>query len=658
MEEIENENQEQEKDFLTANEVKAIIHGEYIHLDAYKKYYIHSPQGAKIIFNNIEVVGLVNIEGNVVFNLTFDNCNLPGITFTNCHLSVLIFSNSTATFLSLSNQSRFLQVQIKRCHIDSFEIIDQTEISSFNIQDQTTINQLTFHDCKSTRTSIKTNTTIVNLDLIDSKLYSLYIQKESAVKTLTLYSNNNIKSFYIVNIEIESFYIIGKQKIDELIITKNSHINTITLRDCNEIKLFTINDSVKVSSVAIYNCVINTIQYDLCQVFTLNINEASTIRNLIFDEFDSDSIRLSESNINSTVIRNKSRIRFFEIGDTLTAISNLKIDDSFIQNFTMCIDKPISANINSSIVCYLIITNTIFPKDSYVQLADISISNLKIENTSIAGSLIFNGINPIKSFEGFKETTNPIMSKVGELDKFNNFIFQDQQTESLIRITNSDLGKTQLINFNIREFNKFEYKNSKMLDVFVADTEFPARQNIFHPDEDATPSQVLEQQRLALGQFKKIYENRGDNIRATQALAEEVETYRAQLKLEKPSTRKERWNNRTERFNLWLNRISNYHGNNWFRAMLVTLGVNSLLFMLYSLSIGNRPGMDVGKFFTLAAYSLEFLNPLRKADFLKHDMPGECEGLSVFIDYLSRIIIAYFVYQTIAAFRKFGKKSG
>ena len=192
-------------------------------------------------------------------------------------------------------------------------------------------------------------------------------------------------------------------------------------------------------------------------------------------------------------------------------------------------------------------------------------------------------------------------------------------------------------------------------------------------DKEATQSQILEQQRLALSQFKKIYENRGDNVRATQALAEEMEIYRLQLKKpipfqfpiwHKPMTwkyiftqNKEWWNNRSERANLWLNMFSSYYGNNWIKAASWTLVFNSGFFLLYCLSIGYRPGWDIGKFFTLAAYSFEFLNPLRKADFLKHKLPGECEGLSVFIDYLSRIIIAYFVYQTIAAFRKFGKKS-
>jgi hypothetical protein len=62
----------------------------------------------------------------------------------------------------------------------------------------------------------------------------------------------------------------------------------------------------------------------------------------------------------------------------------------------------------------------------------------------------------------------------------------------------------------------------------------------------------------------------------------------------------------------------------------------------------------------LFASSFDFLNPVHKTDFLvdRFDFTLDIGGLALFIDNISRIIIAYLVYQTIAAFRKFGKKSG
>lgn len=58
---------------------------------------------------------------------------------------------------------------------------------------------------------------------------------------------------------------------------------------------------------------------------------------------------------------------------------------------------------------------------------------------------------------------------------------------------------------------------------------------------------------------------------------------------------------------------------------------------------------------------LEFINPIHKPDFIAEEIIGKgvkANGWARTIENISRIFIAYFIYQFIQAFRKHGKKGG
>lgn len=657
---MEENNKKVEKTLLSGPKFMQIVSGSYVNVPELHRYYKREAKTI-IIKNYIIQDPILLSEIYKDYHLLIEDC---------------VFSN----YMSFEHLVEPKNITISNSIIDELIINACTKIGVVTVQKNCDINKLVVAKSNLKNLYINDDVKIEELDFSTSNSDSIHIRRKCHIDTITfegsivshigMYNNIHVGGLYFnypsnevqrisinTSCRVDRFSIINHKKISGIEISKRSIIKEMLL-DSVEIDFQTVSSDSKIIDLQISSSSkINRLSFYDSTAGMLRVWNNSTIQNTFINNAILDSITLYNCNIDTISIYHGSKIRSISIQKLESSI-NIEVNKSFIQELTLNNDRQIIGSIYDSIITNIHFKNSVITRESYLQLTNLEVNNLNINNTFIAGTFILNGITHLNNFFGFDY--NDSTSNGNHHIQNDDFTFPNvpYNLKSSICIANSDLGKTQLINFNIKRFDKFEYKNSKMLEVFVADTEFPSRQNIYHPDKEATQSQILEQQRLALSQFKKIYENRGDNIRATQALAEEVETYRAQLKLEKPSTRKERWNNRTERFNLWLNRISNYHGNNWFRAMLVTLGVNSLLFMLYSLSIGNRPGMDVSKFFTLAAYSLEFLNPLRKADFLKHDMPGECEGLSVFIDYLSRIIIAYFVYQTIAAFRKFGKKSG
>lgn len=235
-------------------------------------------------------------------------------------------------------------------------------------------------------------------------------------------------------------------------------------------------------------------------------------------------------------------------------------------------------------------------------------------------------------FEDFTNIGNITISKV----KLNDFICFE----------NSDLGKTTFIDCDFSNQTMY-FDSSKITEIALAGANLPNPPNI------NSRSGKKYQKRLALSQIKKVYQNMGDNVTALKYQAEEHANYLSTL------------NPGWEKINLWLNQQSNRHGQSWQRALGVLLIGSSIFYTAYCLALGFHIDLSINginKFLRNAAYFLEFLNPIRKSDFLPKALIGISEEYrlptaAIIIDSLSKLFSAYLIYQFIAAFRKHGKKS-
>jgi hypothetical protein len=220
-------------------------------------------------------------------------------------------------------------------------------------------------------------------------------------------------------------------------------------------------------------------------------------------------------------------------------------------------------------------------------------------------------------------------------------------TENL-EFTNSDLGKTTFINCDFF-YRKLLFRSSKITEVALAGSRFPQPGNIISGRSDDS----VKQRRLAFSQIKKVFETRGDNIEAGKYQAEELNVYYSELKFG--------W----EKINLGFNKYSNNHGQSWERPLILLILSGVLFYTIFCLSLGvtfdfSLTGLK--EFGRLACYFFEFINPIRKSDFLPKEIlqpAGEpnIPALAFLVDNVSKIFTAYLVYQLIAAFRKHGKKS-
>lgn len=108
---------------------------------------------------------------------------------------------------------------------------------------------------------------------------------------------------------------------------------------------------------------------------------------------------------------------------------------------------------------------------------------------------------------------------------------------------------------------------------------------------------------------------------------------------------------------LWLHKSTSSYGTNWLRAFLCIIGVGAVTYFAYAVSL---PEIKFGfRYFTNdnlsfhIRYFFEFLLPVHKMTLIDHTNPT---GLSALFDILGRIFISFLIYQTIAAFRRFGIK--
>lgn len=100
---------------------------------------------------------------------------------------------------------------------------------------------------------------------------------------------------------------------------------------------------------------------------------------------------------------------------------------------------------------------------------------------------------------------------------------------------------------------------------------------------------------------------------------------------------------------LFLNFISNNNGRSWFQGVLFTLSIGLLFFILYLKSLGIA-------FHYNDCYQdyVRFISSFPKLELKEYENLNE-NWKAQLVLWLSRIFISYGIYQTIAAFRKYGK---
>lgn len=575
-------------------------------------------QEERFILNKAKTLRLVNCEIQKIDLVGNNRCS---IVLLNCQVHALHFTMSSyINQLFVGDSSKITELVFWGTNFESLFIADKSIV----------------HNLKLTSSQYSGNILLENESTID-----FITAEESVFKNLTIQSNSHLGTFWLNNKSKLTDIVVRESSIGGLAILHDSTINNFNSRGS------------KIDKFSGLNSQLNDIKVDKSQIIEVDFRQNCQLDEISISDSKIRYFQLDDVTIKRIAFERHSRIQLIEINYLKEGCRHLTIDDCKIEWLTLRLSKSILLNINNCKIWTLNFHEKVFPKDGILHIADCQLNKIRIESFLNQGTIFYTNVQPLVEDDilATNEHNQPIFNENSELT------YIKSNSPASIIMSNSDLGKTSFIGSNLNKFDKFIFRNSKLLEVFIADTVLPKKEKIETIDNSVGRT-LFEQRRLALGQFKKIYENRGDIANAIFYHAEEMETYRQCLgKSPRAETRTERWNMRGERFNLWLNKISSYYGNNWIKAFFVATLLNALLFCAYCLSLGFRLGSDTKLFWELTSYSFEFLNPLRKADFIKEMKGVNVNAVGRSIDYVSRVIIAYFVYQLIQSFRKFGRKS-
>jgi len=534
----------------------------------------------------------------------------------------------------------FLNVNIRSLLISGLTLVPTQNTSLFFMDFvNSNVQNLTFIKCN-TLGIISWNCSFENIFVIESSWGGLALNEQTSVK----------KSIRISNSILDELFFFSNNSIDNIII-EDSFVKDLNF-DRNTINKIEIERS-NTGVFDVKNSTINEISLNYCLTGDFNF-----------------------TNLNISSFQVKSNCCSYKFNKSI--ISQFQLSQCYIPEFKLDAASDINGFITNSYINTIDFVNSVIRSDSLLSFSYSRVFSILAESFSMLGTLYFRklikvdkifewpslkNIVHIESMGQFKEQI--IQQGEQQYGKFKKKYEKECKTlfidESTVRFHLSSLGKTEFIDCPLGEY-RIEFSNSKITDCFVSGGSIPT-DNVHIIGATKNSLEWHQQKASFFNQFKKIFEAQGDIYHATQFQAKWAEEQRKELRLRKKQeyadAKKPVWWSKikiffnttsNDRLTLWLNKISNLHGESWAR----TLGVFFALIIpaiYFSYLLALKVPLDncglLWKYF-------EFLNPAHSMKFI--DENTTVKNGAILLDFIGRIVVSYGIYQFIAAFRKHTKK--
>jgi hypothetical protein len=493
------------------------------------------------------------------------------------------------------------------CHgleIDGAVILNESRINQAN----TKLVNLVFQDCKfnlnvSIGDSSQAGIVIFSNCIFENKV-SISSTRNCFFKTHCHFKDDlNVEYYDVKGVEISNI------TFDKNLILSGRNDGEIALKNLN------IDGEIQEQRLKINSTLLKSISITNVKASSISFNK--TI-------FESDAkiknVQLRDLELNDCKINQIFQLISSNISNKLTVstiyqnLGELKVlENTFLNEVSLNISQIYKATISDCTINNLALTGA-NKKEDIINIQKCEIISLKIEEVYNNGLFTLKGINI------------PLNGKLS--------------------ILSSNIGKTDFIRCDFSEAI-LEFDNSKIIESFFAETDFPT---IVRLGDKETPSQS----QLAFGQLATTFQKQGDTVRALEYQSRELQAHYKGLKFFSKDIFKT--------FNLWLNLVSNYFGRYWMRGIIFTFIVGNTFFCFLLLSTDEyQLGYPTINENLVPAF-LKFMNPLRFFDVesLFKSSLGEVKissnGWTYFWDFWGRIFVAYGFYQTIQAFRRYGRK--
>lgn len=498
------------------------------------------------------------------------------------------------------------------------------------------------------------------------------------------------KSLHFFNCKAEEF--------DPNINIDNCHLNFINTTIEG---LYLHNNNILIRGIRIAeNCIINSLEIDslICSSGNISITGSS-----IKSKFD-----ISRVIVNEISIRDNSNIyaalRLENIETNWLVFSEATFNESVF--IIACIVKhatfqngSFSKNVSfeaTSIPIQLTIVGTEFKESLKFNLWNEagnvkgSLSKVHISSAKFGDQFIVNGnnfeidevfIHTSKQLDGaiHFNSSQIIKTKITG-DSYNNIVFnhcsfnnlhfgnyynystlsfisaKSVGTASILTIEHSNMGKTHLFNVFLNTFAKIDIYNSILTEIQAA--------NVSWFDDDklnvttSKNNEIFKQKREIYRQLKYALEKQGNKILSLRFKALEMKTFK------KESFSSAKWYKRifnNDRLILWLEQTNDY-GNSWIKPVLLAI-VFAIIFhffiiigvseeLSFCINFSSESFNTTCKIYCENLKSLpQLMNPTH---LLYRIFPGEDLSFKVhLLDYLLKIVMTFFIFQTVSAFRKY-----
>jgi len=521
-----------------------------------------------------------------------------------------------------------------------------------------------------------------DLSLIEVKTHGL---SEGLDNNSIIIDNCQIKYFLIKNSEVERYIIIRNSTIERLFLTSiisslggitidNTSINSsiefqhnrlyaqIRFNECNILPRMQLLDNNASSIVFVKNnfkkeiliwggnlptgLTFNEGIYDdEVKIQYINGGDYLTFKGCTFNMncevlfYDSDPNNQEDKGFPKISISSSS----FENGFNLIGSKNL-IEPFYIDELSVQFSNKLKGNIVISLLSIrenLMLTGANF--NTNLILIDIYSENVTINDLSNYSTIQF--IN-LKTYGGFESKFSIAESYLGK----SHFFDVDFSSYRSVNIRNSFLS--EIITSNVKWF-KYQNlnKNESFWDIIGIDKNSKeARQ--YHLNHFVRDKEIYRQLKVAM----EKHSNKMDELMFHQL---EMKLYEQQLKYSKESSY-------LDQAILWTNN-SNEHGQNWWRPIWLSIICTTVLYCCIIISASDNYYFSITCDFNKIWSSINFLwserglipqlfNPVRNLTTIFKDMNGFTLTTSTHVwDLLQRILISYFIFQTVSAFRKFNK---
>lgn len=557
--------------------------------------------------------------------LIFDNCNIVRIELKNCHFAALQCYNSKVKMLSLVNSS-CKELRIKNTGCDFIMVKDSTwgDARLSNMQTQrldisrSIISLLAIEDNSACSWVDIVHTYCEKLQVTDKSDCGLFEWKESCGKSM----------------------IVSKSRIDLLNFQRNTQLDYTSVETSSEIRSLVIKDSycwnLSLSDCKITACILERTFQNLI------MNNAWIVDTHILScRFH--LVQWESGNRGDFVFRN-CQINFFRMH------------------------------------------NATIPREAVCTLTYGGIHHVLVQDTSILGQLQIRNIQarqepvlldgqipemylPLDVPDEFTSIFNRALDeriKFRMQDYIRHSLYHNSGSQShspeqnryrpIFLVFNSSLGKSEITGTNLNDF-EIQFSKSKLLDLYITGTDF-TKDNIRICGALPGSRESEEQLYFFYSQLKRVYENQGDMIAATKYHALMMTHQEKLLRLDwkQNEGKKTGWprvSDWLELFTFRLNALSNRHGESWPQALAFTFIVSLAMYFIYYITLYLDPAAPGLGYWASEYFS--FLDPTHKQDFL---LPkSQLNAWAKFTDFLSRIIIAYSIFQLVAAFRRHGRRA-